>query len=193
MTTVKSSGAGVLKRDAGHIVAAGLGVAAAVNYCVLVPGVLTTMGLENFSHFFANLMLALLPVMLTMVVAFLGYRFFSKWVRHCGLWSWVFFAFSVMVVEWAVFMAIILLSLFVFPVTLLDQLAGAMFYYMVPLCGAQSSLVLAAAAALVLQRKCGAHDNEAPWWLKGAVLAIFPASFAVYWLFNYLLYVFIPS
>ena len=177
-----------------------LSVAGIITYCFGMPLWFYLRDIPAFSHLFSVLLLGVFPVAATMGVSHLLTPKEWKVVSRFTVWDWLALTLAVIVGQWAAFMGVSVVMLFLVPAEVMDQVAGAFFDYMVPLTGA-SWLAMAVYATVVLwmfhcvlppARK--SSKNE-PYWhfARPVVLATLPASFVIYGIVQWLFYHFVPG
>ncbi len=200
ITTLKKNGVALLMRDPKSFAMVVFSIPAIVAYCVCMPIFCAFQGLANFSHGFAALMLGVLPVILTMAVSWVLMAKDWQKLQHFSRWDWLSLAVLITVGHWLLFMGAIFVSIFIFPASVLDQIAGAFYYYMVPLCGIEW-VVLACNMAVVMWvyrvmvvPSLHRHAYRPVYWhAKPVVLTVWPASLFIYGAFQFLFYHFVPA
>jgi hypothetical protein len=173
---------------------------ALLTFCVVMPVFCEWQGLGNFSQGFGVMALGVLPVITFMISAWLLMPKRSRFLADCTVWDWHSITVLVTVGHWVLFMGAMMISLFVLPGAIMDQVAGAFFYYMVPLVGiewvalALSMMVMQGVyRAVVMPAREYQPSQPIRWYAKPMVLAVWPASFVIYAGFQFVFYHFVPG
>ncbi len=175
-------------------------VPAIITYCIGAPFWFYLRGIDAFSHLFSVLLLGVLPVALSMSVARLIMTAQWKQVAKFTLWDWLGLSVAVVLGQWGGFMGVSVVALFVFPASVMDQVAGAFYYYMVPLIGLNwlalfvyAIVVYVVFKQTLLPAQKGALGEPVFRFSKPTVLAVLPVSLIIYGIFQWLFYHFVPG
>ncbi len=190
----------LVRRDPSTFAMMVFSVAAIITFCFGMPLWYQLRHIDTFSHLFSVVLLGVLPVGTTMLAARMLTP--SKWqkIEDFTCWDWMLLTLGVIVGQWALFMAISMVVLFLVSAQVMDQVGGAFFYYMVPLSGA-GWLAMGVFAAItwwtfhqILPKSAKRlKKNTVLPYAKSLVLAAVPVSLAIYGAVQWLFYHFVPG
>ena len=172
--------------------------AALGTFALAMPATSVYLHMTQFTHVFTLLLLVVVPVSASVAVSILLQAYILPPLRLLSVWDWGLIAVVVSLGQWAAVMAVVTLGIFVLPAIIMDTIAGAFYYYMVPFIGIHAVGLLANMLTAKLlgftsvQAHYKRHPSHCHYRLsKWIVLAIVPTAVAIYFAFDFVFYQFI--